>query len=83
MTNKQINDKIEPVNDKDNRGDLMIDKSKRNATQQRYHDKTYTKITLMLRQEQDKELISYIEKEKNAGKTATQVVRDLYKAVVK
>ena len=44
----------------------------------RYQKKTYYKITCLLRQKEDADIIAYIETAKKAGKSSREWLRDLY-----
>lgn len=57
--------------------------TKRSISQANYHNKTFTRYTVAFHNENDKDIIALFEREKAEGKSAAQVIRDLYKAVIK
>lgn len=62
-------------------GEIMA--TKRSISQAKCHAKTFTRYTVAFHNINDKEVIEYIENGKAEGKSAAQVIRDLYKAVIK
>ena len=46
----------------------------------RYHARAYSRYTLLLHKERDRELIEFLEARKAAGISPTATVRELYRA---